>query len=286
MTDCDLLDEKQSLFTEEELKREMELLKAQREEAMKLILQAREASSEKKAIQLLKKATEVSCLSYEAYVELGILSKQPEQSIKYFETAIEIMEDIIGPENLALRGKEYDAIGSISEAYIVVSRLLLREYYKEGWIVPAVEVAIKLLEHKYEGFDMELDRLALCYFEEGEDSALLELLDRFEKTPTVCTQYTKALLHFKMGGNNVEASCALEDAIRLNPYVAAFFLGKTQVLAKVTDKDAFAHFLDEANPYIYLGSDDHWEGEEGALDWLTLSFSKYLQKLPSWDMGL
>lgn len=108
--------------------------------------------------------------------------------------------------------------------------------------------------------------LLVCLLEEGRDREAEKLLKDYADDVSAVWQYTHALLLFRREGASRRASARLKQALRFNPHVPEYLLGRRQI---TTELPPFMGMGDDAEAAHYFTESLHlWLRQEGALEWL------------------
>ena len=109
--------------------------------------------------------------------------------------------------------------------------------------------------------------LGQCLWQGGDrDDELAELLSRYENDASAVWVYSRALLEFRLRGEGDASRGALEAAVKANPHVPAYLIGKKKPPRRLPDHIGLG---DEPEAIAYaaehLGA---WKAASGALGWL------------------
>ena len=108
--------------------------------------------------------------------------------------------------------------------------------------------------------------LSMCLLETGDNDALEMLVNEYKVDDSASWLYTRALMLFRKEGARAKSSRALQKALRANPYVPLYLLGRKRLPKQMPQ-------------YVGLGDENEaidcaagmmkaWKATPGALDWL------------------
>ncbi len=110
------------------------------------------------------------------------------------------------------------------------------------------------------------DVLLDCLLELDRDEEAGRLLQQYEDDGTATWLYNWALLVFRREGDSTEARRRLKEALRYNPHVPAYLLGRKRIPRELPDLVGFG---DENEAIAYAGDAlVNWRNTPGALEWL------------------
>lgn len=108
--------------------------------------------------------------------------------------------------------------------------------------------------------------LLTCYMTEGMDAEAERLLGEYEDDASATWRYNRALLRYRQEKMGKKARVQLQEAMRFNPHVPAYLLGRKRLPRQLPP---YVGFGDENEAVTYVAEAGHlWAQEEGALDWL------------------
>ena len=110
------------------------------------------------------------------------------------------------------------------------------------------------------------DSLCACYIAAGRDSEALELLQRYPEDFKAEWLYSMALLAFRHSGADTNSAAKLRGAMKRNPHVPDFLLGRKPMPSSMPPQYAIGS-RDEAIIYTDVHR-DNWRKSQGALEWL------------------
>lgn len=107
--------------------------------------------------------------------------------------------------------------------------------------------------------------LAACLLEVGDIRVLEQLLSQYDE-PTAAWLYTSALVAFLQRGVCLESNQRLIEAIKCNPYVPSYLLGKKKLPKRLPNSIGFG---DESEAIVYAAEFRvGWFKAKGAISWL------------------
>ena len=89
-------------------------------------------------------------------------------------------------------------------------------------------------------------------------------------------RYAKALWLFRKSGAGPEADEALEEAMKRNPFVPQYLLGRRKMPVRIPDYHGYGD-RDEAVAYV-TSALKGWAVTEGALAWLKSRYQAWLKQ--------
>ena len=108
--------------------------------------------------------------------------------------------------------------------------------------------------------------LAICLLEEGDNEALLKLLDDYADEYSAMWLYSRALLKFRQEGRSPAAETCLKEAFEQNRFVPQFLLGKKRLPAHIPE---YISIGDKTEAVVYtVGTFRIWQDTTGALEWM------------------
>ena len=245
------------------------------EQAQDLMYDAWEAPSAKRGVALARKALSICPDCADAYVLLAQESADSlEEARDLFAQGVAAGERALGPE--AFRECEGHFWGFVETRPYMRARQGLAQCL---WWLGEREAAVahfqemlRLNPNDNQGIRYTL---AACLLELERDSELVELLGRFKDEPTAAWAYTRALADFRRRGESSRAAQLLTRAIKVNPHVPPFLLGKRRLPRHLPDSIGFG---DESEAIAYVAEfGEGWHGTPGAFAWLAASW----EALPS-----
>jgi tetratricopeptide (TPR) repeat protein len=109
--------------------------------------------------------------------------------------------------------------------------------------------------------------LAQCLLEIGADEDLEKLLGQYPWDAAASWLYIRALWVFGREGESKRAKAFLKQALKVNPFVPSYLLGKKKIPKRLPE---YIGWGDDREAVAYAAeSIDTWRKTQGALDWLT-----------------
>jgi tetratricopeptide (TPR) repeat protein len=110
------------------------------------------------------------------------------------------------------------------------------------------------------------DLLINCLLSLDRDEDACRLLRDYAEDGMATWMYSWALWAFRQQGNSSDARRCLKRALKQNPHVPAYLLGRKRLPRRLPD---FIGFGDEDEAVAYTaGARENWRNTPGALDWL------------------
>ena len=236
-------------------------------QAMEILDKAWGETSVKKRATLVKKALALCPDIADAYVILGndaLDSGKPEEAIEHYRRGVEAGERELGAE--AFTDDKGHFWGLLETRPYMRARFgLASALHKSGSVREAAEHYKAMLElnpNDNQGVRYMLIEALLLLGEHQDADALLKQYDE----ESAFMLYPKALLEFVKNGDSKAAQKLRAEAIRNNPHVPAFLLGKKKLPKKTPDSYGFK---DESEAVVYaLEFGAPWSTIPGAKEWL------------------
>ncbi|MDT8307366.1 MAG: tetratricopeptide repeat protein [Anaerolineae bacterium] len=236
------------------------------EEAQALIYEAFETGSSRKRISLARKALSISEDCADAYVLLADeKAKTVEEAKAFYEAGVQAGERALGED--AFEEYEGHFWGVLKTRPYMRARAglaaCLWEMGERGEAIAHYQEMLRLNPGDNQGLRYTLLH---CLLEDRRDKDAEKLLKRYQGDPTAAWQYNAALLAFRKGGASRRANSQLAQALRHNPHVPDYLLGKRRMPREIPE---YIQFGDETEAVDYVDiSGPLWLQEPGALDWL------------------
>lgn len=234
--------------------------------AQELIYDAWEEPSRPKRIRLARAALEISEDCADAFCLLAEeTARTPEQAADLYARGVSAGTRALG-DNMFV-----NAVGSFWG--ILDTRPYMRARFGLAnalWAMGEREGAIDHLQEmlRLNPGDNQGVRYVLIgwLLETDDDVQVANLLDRYREDIAAIWHYSRALHAFRTKGNTTRTRRLLDDAVRSNPIVPAYLLGKKRL---PTQLPSFIGIGDE-DEAIYCASEQMvaWRQTDGALDWL------------------
>ncbi len=102
--------------------------------------------------------------------------------------------------------------------------------------------------------------------EKGRDGEARELMIQYGNEPSASWSYSAVLLAFRKEGASADSNGLLDRAIKVNPHVPDFLLGRKKMPEELP---GFYSPHEESEAVFYVsGNESAWKKTSGALDWL------------------
>jgi tetratricopeptide (TPR) repeat protein len=225
------------------------------EQAQELAYDAMEATGRLK-IKLARRALALSPDCADAYVILGEASASPQEAREWYERGVDAGARAIGTEKFAALHGEF--WGHLDTRPYMRARLALaqtlRELGHEEEALDHYRALLRLNPNDNQG----VRYLVLpALLEQRRDEAADRLIQEYDGDIQAMWPYAQALRAFQVEGDGPRARAALEDALRVNPYVIGYLLHPDSIPPV-------------APPHVALGSQEEAasvaEGLEAAVD--------------------
>jgi len=235
------------------------------EKAQDIMYEAWDSPGRKRA-DLARRALKISKDCADAYVLLAEeTTRGPREAMSLYEQGVKAGERALGPE--MFEEEEGCFWGILETRPYMRARAGLAQCL---WNLDEQEQAI---EHYADMLRLNPNDnqgirylLANCLLEIGADGELERLLNQYEDDGAATWLYSRALLMFRKEGETEAANECLAEALKENPFVPAYLLGKKR-------------FPEHLPQYISLGDESEaveyaydaiktWGKTDGALQWL------------------
>jgi tetratricopeptide (TPR) repeat protein len=236
------------------------------EQAQEIMWDAWDEQNPRRRIELARKALRISADCADGFVLLA------EESASSLEESIELFEKGVRAGGRALGEKTFtDDEGHFwgileTRPYMRARAGLancLREAGKVDEAIGHYKELLRLNPNDNQGIR---EMLAVCLLATGRDAELAELLERYPGDVIAMGMYTEALLAFRILGESPDASNKLSKAIKQNPHVPGYLLGRKRMPRRLPGHYVLGS-VDEAANYVDLHG-ENWKKTKGALEWL------------------
>lgn len=234
------------------------------EQAQEMIYQAWEASGRQR-LKLARQALTLSEDCADAYVLLAEEAGSLHDAKVLYEQGVAAGERALGSD-IFIEDVEH-FWGILETRPYMRARAGLAECL---WSLGHQEEAISHLQEllRLNPGDNQGIRYLLMYrlLECNDDTAVPQLLERYEDEATASWAYSRALWTFRQEGPSPLANKALKQAVEANPHVPHFLLGKKHLPKKLPP---YVGFGDESEAACYVAQGlKVWRLIPGALEWL------------------
>ncbi len=247
------------------------------EQAQELVYQALETSGGRR-VQLARRALEISSDCADAYVVLAEAARDVAEAKGLYEQGVKAGERALGPETFKHDVGHF--WGIIETRPYMRARQGLAEVQ---WILGERQQAI---EHLTEMLRLNPnDNQGLRYIlanwllVEHQDEALGRLLKQYPDEYSANWAYTRALYTFREEGAGRKAKAALQQALKVNPFVPLYLSGVKKMPRRLPE---YVGMGDENEAIAYVAeSAESWLTTPGAVEW----FVRVLVELAPPDQG-
>jgi len=235
-----------------------------KEAALDVIDQALEAEG-RLQIKLARQALAIDPDCADAYLLLAESAPDPERRLELYRKGTEAGERTIGK-----RAFEEDAgrfWGMIDTRPYMRARAglagCLRSLGRVAEAIGHYRELLRLNPGDNQGIRLDLIPLLL---ERGDDAEARVLVDAYPDDISAPIAYARALLAFRKEGDGPEARKELEAAIKINPHMLKFLLGRREI----PDYIPSYYSLGSKEEALVYGPDSlpAWENTPGAMAWL------------------
>lgn len=234
------------------------------EEAQELMYDAWESTSPRERIRLARKALEVSPDCADAYVLLAEESaRSAREEAELYAKGVEAGKRAIGEEAFQeCVGRFWGVIET--RPYMRARLGLAQALWAMGRKSEAVEHAWDMLRLN-PGDNQGIRYVLLSWLLETGGPAE-KLLDQYEDDAAATWQYGRALSAFRTEGDTPRARELLSEALRRNPYVPAYLLGRKRMPRSLPSTVGFGDESEAVD--CAAGQGSAWRETPGALEWL------------------
>lgn len=235
------------------------------DEVQSIAFDAMEAGTAKRRVELARKALAISPLRADALVVLAREEKHPAAALTLLREAVAAGEKALGPKTFAEDAGHFwgliETRPSMRARHMLA--LALREAGEDEEAVAHFRDMLRLNPNDNQGIrDMLMDAL----LELGEDAEAEALLKRYAKDRSAAWAWSRTLLAFRRHGDGAKARKALAAALRTNPHVPPYLLGRKPMSRRLPDCCTPGEAT-EAVSYL-AGGAKAWRAASGALAWL------------------
>ncbi len=240
------------------------------EQAQDLMYEAWEATGKRRA-ELARQALAISSDCADAYVLLAEETAHSlEEAKDLYEQGVKAGERALGPE--AFKEDVGHFWGILETRPYMRARAGLAQCL---WLLGEKQQAIAHYTEMLRlnpGDNQGIRYLLLdCLLQVNDDEAVGKLLEQYKDDAMAAWLYPRALWLFRQKGPGKQANAALKKALKQNPYVPDYLIGRRR-LPRL--KPAFIGWGDENEAIDYATTAiEHWRKTPGALDWLASNLS-------------
>lgn len=236
-----------------------------RDEAQDLIYAAWEANSIARRVDLARRALQISKDCVDAHVILAEVAATPAEALDCYRQGVAAGERSLGHEYFADNAGHF--WGLIETRPYMRARAGLSELlWETGARDESIEHALELLRLNPNDNQGVRQGLVPRLIELGRYDAAEEVLSRYEDDAFAGMQYAQALSAFARLGDVAAARDLLARAMKANPFVPPYLLGKKKLPRQLPD---FHGFGDDAEAVVYVAQGGAaWKAVPGAVAWL------------------
>lgn len=233
--------------------------------AQNLMYEAWEAASKKERIKLAKKALNISPLCSDAYLLLASeTTKSLEKSRDIIEMAVRAAEEAIGRNDF----EEYRGMFWM----VTETRPYMRARFELADVFWNLGEKRQAIDHLKDMLILNPnDNQGVRYIlinwliDAGNDIEIGALLKEYGDEPSANMQYSTALYFFKKELID-KANLTIKEAIKENPHVPSFLLGKKEMPGYLPPYYGIGD-ESEAISYVWIAF-EVWHSTKGAIEWL------------------
>lgn len=249
------------------------------EKAEELVAEAYMSDSKRRRERLARKALEMAPDCADAYVLMAIDAPGPAEARPLLERAIEVAERALGPRPFR------EDVGNFwllleTRPYMRARELLAYCLWRLGEREQAVahyQELLRLNPNDNQGIRYVL---AQCYLEMEREEELARLLAAYAEDASAVWMYTAALLAFRRKGPTSANGKKLAKAVKDNPFVPDYLLGRKQLPGESPDLIGWG---DESEAIDYAAAHKtFWERTPHALDWLRYALGGWVLPPEHW----
>jgi tetratricopeptide (TPR) repeat protein len=233
--------------------------------AQDLIYDAWEASASKRRVALARKALAISADCADAYVLLAEETDDDTDARRLLEQGVAAGERALGEE--FFRENAGDFWGLLeTRPYMRARQALAQLLWAEGERDAAVGHYQELLRLNPNDNQGIRDLVVPCLLELGREEAAASILAAYGRDESAWMSFSRALLAFRRGGDCAQSRKLLLTALRCNPHVRSYLLGRRR-LPRFTPDYYSPGEESEAVCYVMNGARS-WASVPGAIAWL------------------
>jgi len=232
--------------------------------AQQVAYDAMEASGHRR-VELARHALEISRDCADAWVLLADMEKNTQKALEYAREGVAAGERVLGKEYIETEAGNFWLLIE-TRPYMRALLSLGDSLRASGDMDEAFRVYQEMLRLNPGDNQGVRDIIAQCFAEAGRDDLFEMILERYGDDPGASIVYGRALWLFRKEGPGEAANKALDDAVRQNPFVPEYLLGKRPYPRDLPD---YYSFGDRNEAIIYaLSATRSWAATPGALTWL------------------
>ncbi len=235
------------------------------DEAQALMYDAWEAPTRKRALELCQKALEVSADCADAYVMLAQKAHWLQEAVAIYRRGVAAGERAIGKKAFKENVGHFWGILE-TRPYMRALQGLAMTLWEDRQREEAIEHFWELLRLNPNDNQGNRDLLMPRLIELGRDEDAERLYKQYREGITAGWKYSRALLDFRKHGDSAVSKKSLRQALKQNPHVPAFVLGRKKMPRYLPESFGFGD-ENEAIGYAF-GDKAAWKATPGALEWL------------------
>jgi tetratricopeptide (TPR) repeat protein len=236
------------------------------DEAQSVAIDAMEARSAKRQVELAQKALEISPLCTDAWLLLAGFA-DPDTELELLVRAVEAGEIALGASFEEMIGEFWGWMET--RPYMRARQSLAEALWLRGRRDEAIDHLRDMLHlnpNDNQGIRLEL----LGYLADMDRHHDIEaLIKAYPEEDQAMWQWPIALAAFRRFGDNEASRKALGEALESNEHVPSFLLGRRKLPKRLPDY----YGLGEENEAVIYATEfgASWSGTSGALDWLRVN---------------
>ncbi|MEW4530926.1 hypothetical protein [Maioricimonas sp. JC845] len=228
--------------------------------------EAEDQGDQEEAIQLARKAIELSKECSGAWMLLGYVAPTVGESLAHFEQAVAAANRHLGQKALATLAAGEAHIDD-KHPWFLAHVALGRSLFDIGRTDDGLHLFVRLLQVcPDEGMGVRW-RLAEELLDMGYDNELYELLTRYPRDESAFWCYTRALFTFRREGDSPAARKALDKARSHNPFVPKHLVAQKEL--PLEDLPEYSHPGTDAEAILYVQDNlEYWQQTPEAIPWV------------------
>jgi tetratricopeptide (TPR) repeat protein len=236
------------------------------DEAQSVAIDAMEARSAKRQVELARRALEISPLCADAWLLLAGFA-DPDVELELLLRAVEAGEIALGPSFDEMIGEFWGWMET--RPYMRARQALAHALWLRGRRDEAVDHLrdmLRLNPNDNQGIRLEL----IGYLADmGRHHDIEVLIQAYPGEDQAMWQWPIALASFRRFGDNEASRKALAEALESNEHVPFFLLGRRKLPKRMPD---YYELGEQSEAAIYAAEfGASWSGTAGALDWLRIN---------------
>lgn len=235
------------------------------DQAQEIAFDAWEATTPRKRVALAEKALAISPRCADAYSILAEEAATPEEAIALYRRAVAAGAEVLGER--AFKEDVGHFWGLIeTRPYMRASQGLAFALWRNGARDEAIAIYRDLL--RLNPTDNQGVRYVLmdALLELGRDAEASKLWTRYRQDDSAAWVWSKALMTFRIAGDNDAARKALAAAVAANTHVPAYLTGRKRLPRSLPEFVGMGD-ADEAVAYVH-DAGPVWAATQGAVAWV------------------